>query len=236
VLSLSVRRPEIGWRLHEILLCAAHAIEMELLAARLEQDMDRVLTARDVPMADLSRLLQDILQARGAARLRIEIAADQLAGSLLTQTRDVLHLAAAVLRRFRRCAALWRALALDGATAPRSVALDALIRDLTDMLEVESAVCDVTIRVQEVEPVVVEADHGTLARDLFRVLLSAIRAARRGVVHLALRARPTGGELCLTLSPGMGVAMRAPPPVRVLVPAHPGAPERSASDLAVWMA
>ncbi|WP_437275098.1 hypothetical protein WME90_28040 [Sorangium sp. So ce375] len=234
VLSISVRRPEIGWRLREIFLCAAHAIEMELVAVRLERDMDRVLTAREVPMEDLRRLLQDILQARAAARLRVEIAADQLAGSLLTQTRDLLHLAAAVLRRFRRCAALWRALALDGASAPRPVALDALIRDLADLLEVESAVCDVTTNVQELEPMIVEADHNTLARDLFRVLLSAIRAARHGAVHLTLRARPAGGELCLTLSPGAGVAARAPPPVRMVVPAHPGASERSPSDLAAW--
>lgn len=236
VLSLSVRRPEIGWRLREFLLCAARAIEMELLAMRLERDMDRVLTARDVPLEDLKRFLQDILQARAAARLRIDLAADQLAGSVLAQTRDLLHLAANVLRRFRRSAALWRALALDGATSPRPVALDALIRDLAELLEVESAVCDVTTSIQELEPVVVQADHNTLARALFRVLLSAVRAARRGVVHLALRATPTGGELCLTLSPGTGVAARAPPPVRVLVPTHPGAPERAASDLRVWTA
>ena len=69
---------------------------MDVVAVRLERDMDRVLTAREVPVEDLRRLLQDILQARAAARLRVEIAADQLAGSLLTQTRDLLHLATAV--------------------------------------------------------------------------------------------------------------------------------------------
>ncbi|CAN95518.1 hypothetical protein containing GAF domain [Sorangium cellulosum So ce56] len=236
VLSLSVRRPEIGFRLREILLCAARAIEMDLLAMRLERDMDRLLTARDVPMEDLRRLLQDILQARAAARLRIDLAADQLAGSVLAQTRDLLHLAASVLRRFQRSAALWRALALGEAAAPRPVALDALIRDLAELLEVESAVFNVTTSIEELEPVVVQADHDTLARGLFRVLVSAIRTARRGAVHLALRARPAGGELCLTLSPGAGVAPRAPRSVRVLVPAHPGAPERAASDRSACMA
>ncbi|KYG07728.1 hypothetical protein BE21_27750 [Sorangium cellulosum] len=231
VLSVSVKRPEVSRRLREILLCAAHAIEMELLAGRLERDMERVLAARDVPMEELKRLLQDILQVQAAARLRIEIAADQLARNLLTHTRDLIQLAATVLHRFRRRAALWRALALDEALAPRPVALDAMVRDIAELLEVESAVCDVTTTCQEIEPVVVEADPHTLVRVLFRVLLGAIKAARGGAVHLALRSRPTGGELCLTLAPGLGVARNAPPPVRILVPAHMGAPERRARDL-----
>ncbi|WP_437965167.1 GAF domain-containing protein [Sorangium sp. So ce260] len=228
VLSVSVRRPEVGRGFREILLCAAHAIEMELLAERLEQDMERVLAARDVPTEELKRLLQDILQVQAAARLRIEIAADQLARNLLTHTRDLIQLAATVLCRFRRRAALWRALALDETVAPRPVALDATVRDIAELLEVESAVRDVTMTIQEIEPVVVEADPHTLARALFRVLLGAIKAARGGVVHLALRSRPTGGELCLTLAPGLGVTLNAPLPVRILVPARQGAPERRA--------
>ncbi|WP_437809308.1 sigma-54-dependent Fis family transcriptional regulator [Sorangium sp. So ce1078] len=230
VLSVSVRRPEVGRRLYEILLCAAHAIEMDLVAGRLELDMERVLAAGDVPVEQLQRLLQDVFQVQAAARLRLEIAADQLATNLLTQTRDLLQLAATVLRRFRRRAALWRALALDEPLASRPVVLDALVRDIAELLEVESAVCGVTTTFEEVERVVVEAAPHTLARALFRVLLGAIQAARGGAVHIALRSMPAGGELCLVLAPGPGVVMSAPPPVRILVPARLEASKREARD------
>ncbi|WP_437575195.1 hypothetical protein [Sorangium sp. So ce887] len=231
VLSVSVRRPEVGRRLHEIMLCAAHGIEMDLLAGRLERDMERVLAARDVPTEELQRLLQDVFQVQAAARLRIEIAAEHLATNLFAQTRDLLQLAATLVRRFRRRAALWRALALDEPFAPRPVVLDALVRDIAELLEVESAVCDVTTTFEEVEPVVVEAAPHTLTRALFRVLLGAIKAARGGGVYIALRSMPAGGELRLTLAPGPGVAMSAPPPVRILVPARVEAPNRGACDL-----
>lgn len=231
VLSVSVRRPEVSRRLYEILLCAAHAIEMDLLTERLERDMERVLAAREVSVDELQRLLQDIVQVQAAARLRIELAADRLATNLLTQTRDLLQLAATVLRRFKRRAALWRALALDEPVAPRTVVLDALVRDIAELLEVESAVCGVTTKFEEIERVLVEADPHTLTRALFRVLLGAIKAARGGVVHIALRSMPTGGELCLVPAPGPGVAKRAPHPVRILVSSRLGAPKREARDL-----
>lgn len=218
VLSVSVRRPGVGQRLREILLCAAHAIEMELLAARLEEDMRCVLAMQHPTIEQLERLLGDVLQAQASVRLRLEVAADQLAQSQRTHARDLLELAATVLDHFRRQAVLWRRLALDETASPRPVALDATLRELVELLDVEAAVGRVELVLHEIEPVVIDTDPHSLARTLFRVILGAIKAARGGVLYIDLFQAPEGGYLCLAPAPGSGVADRDPEPVRVILP------------------
>jgi sigma-54 dependent transcriptional regulator, acetoin dehydrogenase operon transcriptional activator AcoR len=218
VLSVSVRRPEVRQRLREILLCAAHAIEMELLAARLDEDRQSVLATQRPSIEQVNRLLGDVLQAQASVRLRLEVAADQVAQSQLTHARDLVQLAAAVLGRFRRQTALWRGLAFDEAAAPRPVALDAALRELVELLEVEAAVSHVELVLHEIEPVVIDADPHALARALFRVLLHAIKAARGGLLCIDLFQVPEGAELRLAPVPGPGVADGAPEPLRLVVP------------------
>jgi len=75
-------------------------------------------------LEQLERLLGDVLQAQASVRLRLEVAADQLAQNQLTRARDLLTLVTAVLDQFRHQAALWRGLALDKTAAPCPVALD----------------------------------------------------------------------------------------------------------------
>jgi len=221
VLSVSVRRLEVGYRLREIMLCAAHAIEMELLSARLEQDLRRVFEAPGAAAEALKRLLDDTLQAQTAVRVRLDFAAEQFSQSHLTHARELLALTTQVLSRFRRHAALWRGLALDEPAAPRPLALDAVVRELVDMLEVEATVCAVEVILQEVEPVVIEADLHGVTRSVFRCLFGAIQATRGGAIHVNVRQTPAGGELRVVLAPGAGMAQETPEPVCLVVPSVP---------------
>ena len=220
VLSVSVRRPEVGLRLREIMLCAGHAIEMELLAARLEGDLRIVLTQGPAPDA-MERLLGDVLEAQAAVRVRLELAAEQLSRSRLTHARELLALASRVLARFRRHAALWRGLALDDEpAAPRRLELDVMVHELLEMLEVEASVRRVEIVLREIEPIVVEADPRTLSRNLFRCLLGAIQAARGGAIHVRLLRMPDSrGELQVVMSPGPGTTREKLAPLRIVVDA-----------------
>jgi transcriptional regulator of acetoin/glycerol metabolism len=215
VLSVAVRRPGVARRLREIMLCAAHAIEMELLAARLEEDLRRVLMAQGPDTGAFERLLGDILQAQPAVRLRLEFAAEQLSRSRLTLACDLLALAARVLSRFQRHAALWRRLALDEPEASRPLDVDTMVRELVEMLEIEAAVREVEIVVHEVEPVTVEADPHDLSLALFRCLLGAIQAARGGAINVGLRRRPAGWELRVVPAPGPGAAPTSLRPLRL---------------------
>ncbi|MDI3284559.1 hypothetical protein [Polyangium sp. 15x6] len=206
VLSVSVRRPEVGHRLREIMLCAAHGIEMELLAARLEEDLKRVLVARGQLTEALDRLLGDILQVQAAVRLRLEFAAEELSFNRWTHARELLALATTVLERFRQHAALWRLLAWDDPAASRPVHLDALVRDLLELLQTEASMHNVEVVLHDIEPIVIEADPSTLSRSVFRHLLGAMRAARGGAMQVDLRRNAEGAELQILPIPGPGMA------------------------------
>jgi transcriptional regulator of acetoin/glycerol metabolism len=223
-LGVSGKRPDDAPRLREILVSAAHAIEMELAAARLEEDMARVLAAQHAPLEPLERLLGDILQAQASVRLRLESAADQLAHHRLTHARDLLELAATVLHRFRRQAALWRGLALEETSAPRPVALDTALRELVELLEAEAAGRQVALVFHAIEPVVIDADPQALSRALLRALLGGIETARGGVLCVDLLRVPEGGSVSLTPIPGPGVTSAAPAPLRLVAPSIQAGP------------
>lgn len=230
VLSVSVRSPNVGHRLRQIVFCSAHAIEMQLLAARLEEELCRALSLQGSGVEHLERLLGDILQGQQTVSLRVAMAADRFARQELTHARGLIELAAAALGRFQRQAALWRALALEAAAAPCALALDVALFEMVELLEVEATIGRAEVVLHEVEAVVVEADPNVLARTLFRGLFSAIRAARGGVVHIDLRRTRGGGELCLRAIPGAKVADEAPGTQRLTIPRHPGA-DRPRSSL-----
>ncbi|MDI1476806.1 hypothetical protein [Polyangium sp. y55x31] len=218
VLSVSVRRPEVVYRLREIMLCAAHGIEMDLLAARLEGDLERVLVARDHWAEALDRLLGDIVQAQAAVRLRLAFAAEELSSHRLTHARELLALATTLLEQFRRHAALWRVLARDEAAAPRPIQLDALVRDLLELLRTEASVRNVEIVLCDIESVVVDADPNTLARWVFRSLIGAMRATRGGAIRVDLYRSADGAALHIFPVPGPGMAQASLAPLKLVVP------------------
>jgi sigma-54 dependent transcriptional regulator, acetoin dehydrogenase operon transcriptional activator AcoR len=205
LLSVSVRRSRVGQRLREIMICTAHAIETEFMADHLEEQLQRMLAAQGSTASEAERLLRDILQMQAVTRLRLEIAAGEFAKNRLTDARDLLALATTALGSFRRQAALWGELALN-TTAPLAlVDVNALLRDIKELLEGEAVAADVEVVFQEFDAVVVEADPHTLARMLFRALLNAIPSARGGVLCVGLIRKATGGELYLTPAAGPGV-------------------------------
>lgn len=75
VISTSVRSPAASERLRHILFCAAHGIEADLLAARLQADISVYLNAPVEDVQALRRLHQDVVQAHNAGRLGLQVAA-----------------------------------------------------------------------------------------------------------------------------------------------------------------
>ncbi|MDC3979775.1 hypothetical protein KEG57_04640 [Polyangium jinanense] len=218
VLSISVRKHEAGHRLREIMLCAAHGIEMELLAARLEEELKQALVVGGQLEEALERLLGDILQAQAGVRLRLAFAAEQLSFDRLTHARDLLALVTTILERFRLHAALWRELARDEPAASRPVPLDALVHDLLELLQTEASMRNVEVVLHDIEPLVIEADPNTLSRTVFRHLLGAMRAARGGAMQVDLRRNADGAELHILPIPGPGLTRESLAPWKLVVP------------------
>ena len=225
VLGIAVWRQETGQRLREILLCAAHGIEAELLQGRLKEDVRRVLAAHEPAGSALARLWRDLLETQATTRVGLGAAARELAGSRMIYARDLLELVSVSLQRFRRHAALWRELASEGAEAPRPVALHAAVHDIAELLEVEAAVHHVELVLHAIEPTVVVADPRALSRALFRCFLGAIEGARGGAVHVDVVRVPAGGELVLTQTPGLGAARAVPAPLRRAFSSRASAPD-----------
>jgi sigma-54 dependent transcriptional regulator, acetoin dehydrogenase operon transcriptional activator AcoR len=179
VLSTSVRRPDASGRLREILLCAAHGIEAELLRERLERDLKRVLEAAPDEAGSLERLRQDVMQAQATARVRLLSAARVVARSLPQQDLRLVHEATLAIDTFRRRAELWRMLASEEQQPPRSVDLQECLRDLVDLLETELRVRQARLQV-EGESTPLLADPHRLYQQLFRGLMQALEHAGEG--------------------------------------------------------
>lgn len=178
VISTSVRRPDASARLREILLCAAHGIEAELLRERLERDLQRALEAAPDEASPLERLRQDVMQAQATARVRLLSAARVVARSARRELRLV-HEAAQAIDTFRRRAELWRMLASEEQQPPRRVDLQESLRELADLLETELRVRQAHLEV-EGEPASLLAEPHQLYRQLFRGLMQALEHAGEG--------------------------------------------------------
>jgi transcriptional regulator of acetoin/glycerol metabolism len=186
VISTSVRRVEASARLREILVCAARGIEAELMRGQLEEDVRRVLASPSG--STLGRLRDDILQSYASARVRIEAATRRTPRRGLDATLALISDAQRAIDRFGRQAALWRELASAEVGVPQWVALEALARDLVELLETEARTRRVEVLEGPLDPVRVRADQRSVAREVFTALLDALDAAGAGgAVRIATR-------------------------------------------------
>lgn len=237
-ISTSVRKPSAGQRIREILVCAAHGIEAELIRLQLEEDVRRVLSSGGLDEALMEKLRQDVVQSQTAARLKVEVAARDLSTNRLDLAMRLLGLAERSIAAFRRQGALWHELASFAVTAPRSVELNQLVSGLVELLATEAATGEIEVTLGEVEPITVEADAQDLARRLFRALLTAFDQARGGgavrvdvrrLVGSSAEVRltpfpPAGGARSLVASaPGGDGACRIEP-IRLVVASSSSAP------------
>jgi hypothetical protein len=169
---------EASARLREILVCAARGIEAELLRAQLEEDVRRVLASASG--SALGRLRDDILQSYASARVRIETASRRAPVRGIDATLSLIADAQRAIDRFGRQAALWRELASAEVGVPHPVAVDALARDLVELLETEARTRRVELRESSFDAVLIRADRRSLAREVFTAILDAFDAAGAG--------------------------------------------------------
>ena len=180
VLSISVRRPEVGQRLKEILLCASHGIEAELLAKRLEEDVRRVLASSPDEYKPLEELRQDIIQTHNAARLRLEAVSRFIAGNRFEYALKLLGQAEESIQLFRRRAILWRDMASLEVGAIQPISLTERVRELVELLSTEAAIRKVEVILDLRDFVRVEADLRSFLRNLLGYFLQAFDTAGKG--------------------------------------------------------
>jgi transcriptional regulator of acetoin/glycerol metabolism len=176
VLSMSVRRLETADRVRDILFCASQAAECELLARWLSD------AVRDLDDPALEQLRQDIVQGITLARLRLELAARQLATG--AGAGDTLEAALRLTGRFTRQAALWRDLALDGddedAAGPQALELAELVEDFLALMQTQARVSAVELAWGAADRVRTLARRRALWRQLLGIFLSALQTAAAG--------------------------------------------------------
>jgi sigma-54 dependent transcriptional regulator, acetoin dehydrogenase operon transcriptional activator AcoR len=220
VLSVSVRRDGTASRLRELLLCAAHGIEAELLRSRLDEDVRQIAAAGEPSEELIEQLRQDIVQVQAACRLKIEMAARAVARSRVEESVRLVSLAEQLSAVFSRRALLWRDLAAADVGAPEPVALDPLVQALVDLLETEARVRGIKLIPESAGSVAVEADPRSLARTLFRSLLRAMDAAGPGssvLVHVGELRGAALAEVGLQLQPAGSPEYKEP---SMLLPLH----------------
>ncbi|MFB2917651.1 sigma-54-dependent Fis family transcriptional regulator [Aerosakkonema funiforme] len=221
VLSISVRRPEVGQRLKEILLCASHGIEAELLQKRLEEDVRRVLASQPDDGQALEQLHQDIVQAHHAGRLRLEVVSRLVAGNRFEYALQLLRQAEESIQLFRRRAALWRDLASLEVGAIQPISLTDIVRDLVDLLSTEATIRKIEIFMCFPEEVRVQADPRSLSRRLFREFIQAFDlVGKGGAVRIEIHkiAHASSGQVSLIPMPAPERVQSAPIPFTMTLP------------------
>jgi len=180
-LSISVRCPEAAASLREILICSAHAIEMELLHRRLEEDLARVGASPIISDELLEKLRQDVVQSLTIGRLNVEFAARDLLRGRTEYVSRLLQLADQSLQIFARRGSLWRSLISTQPAPIQRINLNQLVVDLCGLLETERRTGAITIQTANaMEEVCIEANPRATAQALFRMLLEAFDLARGG--------------------------------------------------------
>lgn len=210
-LSVSVKRPDAAMRLREILVCAAHGIEMELLRRRLEEDIRRVVTMPDISDDLAENLRQDVMQALTAGRMNVEVAARVLGRQRTQDVSKLLQLANGSMEIFRRQGSLWHGLISTDTSNARTFDLNVLVLDLSYLLETERRLGAIALDTSALEPVSVMADPHATGRALFRLFLRAFDVARDGG-SVKVSVRPTcdnQGEVRFDAIP----AMNTPNPI-----------------------
>lgn len=188
-LSISVRRAIVGQRLKEILLCASHGIEADLLQRRLEQDVRRVLTSAPHDYQPLEDLRQDIIQAYSASRLQLEAVSRLAARNQYEYALQLLQQAERSIQLFRHRAGLWQDLASLEVGTIQSVSLLDSVRQLVELLSTELAIRRVEVIIDCREQVQVQADPRSLSRQLVRNFFTIFeRVGFGGAVQVEIQA------------------------------------------------
>lgn len=204
-LSISVKRVESAGKLREILICAARAVEMELLRGRIDEDL-RLIAASPIISHELwEKLRQDIMQSLTMARLNFEFAARSQHRGHAEYAARILHLADRSLQTFARRGALYRSLISTHPGPEQRIHVNLLIDDLCELLETERNTGNITLRISEDNDCVsIEANAHATARTVFRALLQAFDAARGGgFVNVSIRQTlRQQGEVLIKALPG----------------------------------
>ncbi|MDZ8026068.1 MAG: sigma-54-dependent Fis family transcriptional regulator [Nostoc sp. DedQUE01] len=180
VFSISVRNPDAGQRLKEILLCASHGIEAEFLVTSLEKDVRHVLASNPDDYQPLENLRQDIIQAHQTTRLQLEIISRMVAVNTVDYAMQLLQQAEKSIQIFRRRAKVWRDLASLERGIPQVLILTDVVQDLVDLLSTEAAIRKVEVVMHFSEPVMIFADLKSLSRQLLSYFLYAFESANKG--------------------------------------------------------
>ncbi|PTL78775.1 phytochrome sensor protein [Vitiosangium sp. GDMCC 1.1324] len=221
VLATAVRRPEASRRLRDMLLCAAHGIEAELLLRQLEKDIREVLAAPGDEQA-LRVLREDVDRLRESSRKGFRMAARQATVSRFEYALRLLRLAEEVVHDIRHRANVWHSLASLEEGQRRPVALTELVRELLGLLREEALRQRVELVFGELEPVHVEADALVLSRQLLHAALQALALAEPGGavrIDVRLERQLLAGKATFLPLPALEQAQVAPLPQSVTSPA-----------------
>lgn len=220
-ISISVKRSDVGKRLKEILLCATHGIEAELLQAKLENDVRRVLASSPDNYKVLEELHQDIVQAHHAGRLRLEAVSRLVAGNRFEYALQLLKQAEESIQLFRRRANLWRDLAALETGAAQPILLNEIVRELIDILSTEATIRKIEVVICEREQVRIEADRRSLSRQIFRSLVQSFEfAGSGGAVKVEVMEIPalSIGQVVLIPIPALDMVHSTPTPFILQIP------------------
>ncbi|MCY1080670.1 hypothetical protein [Archangium lansingense] len=178
-LCTSLRLQVASSRLQDMLVCAAHGIEAELLLRQLESDIREVLAAPGDEQS-LRVLREEVDRQRESSREGLRMAARQATVSRFEHALRLLKLAEETVQHIRHRALVWRTLASLEEGQRRPVVLTELVRELLGLLREEALRQQVELVLGEQEPVHVEADALVLSRQLLHAALQALTLAGPG--------------------------------------------------------
>ncbi|OJT16617.1 hypothetical protein BO221_49245 [Archangium sp. Cb G35] len=220
-LCSSVRRPAASRRLRDMLICAAHGIEAELLLRQLERDIREVMAAPGDEQA-LRVLREEVDRWRESSREGLRIGARQAGMSRFEYALRLLRLAEETAQHIRHRALVWRSLASLEEGQRRPVALTELVRELSGLLREEALRQRVGLVLGEQEPVHVEADVHVLSRQLLHAALQSLALAGPGGavrIDVRLERQQQAGKATFLPLPAPEQAQVAPLPRSVMSPA-----------------
>ncbi|MGA9378620.1 MAG: GAF domain-containing protein [Phormidium sp.] len=221
-LSISVRQREVGQRLKDILICASHGIEAEMLFRRLEADVRCVVTTNPEDAQPLDNLYQDIIQAHSAARLRLEMTSRLVAGNKFDYAKQLLQQAEELIQLFRHRATLWRNLATFAETEQvQPIYLSDGVQELVDLLATETKIREVEIIIQAEAEVLVEVDYQIFFKNLFHYFLRAFELVGSGgsvLVKICEMPALALGEITIIPIPALNMVQSQPHPFILRIP------------------
>jgi len=221
-LSISVRQREVGQRLKDILICASHGVEAEMLFRRLEEDVRRVVATNPEDAQPLDNLYQDVVQAHSAARLRLEMTSRLVAGNRFDYAKQLLNQAEELIQLFQHRATLWRNLASLAETGEvQPICLSDGIKELVDLLTTETKIREIEVTIQAEDEVWVEADYQSFFKNLFHYFLRAFElVGSGGSVLVKIRQIPglPLGEITLLPIPALNMVQSPPHPFILRLP------------------